>query len=119
MTHLRLVRPAGQATRPPRGRGGVRSALSRTDEEVQHFRVSLRNIARAYGGLAVVASVVGVPIGTLRQVLYRKHKRPCPGLALRVAKAGGMSMDAILSGKLTAMGRCPTCGSRIGSGGAS
>jgi hypothetical protein len=39
-----------------------------------------------------------------------------PALALRAAKIAGTSVEAILTGKLTAAGRCPSCGHRAGDG---
>lgn len=114
---LRLIHPApegGQGTRPPRGHRAP--SLSLTPEEVRHFRAALRNTARAYGGHAVLAGVVGVPVKTLHNAFSH---RPSVGLVLRVAQAAGMSVEAILGGKLSPAGRCPTCSARVAEGRAS
>jgi hypothetical protein len=37
-----------------------------------------------------------------------------PALALVAARTAGMSVEAVLSGKLNAAGKCEACGSRIG-----
>ncbi len=110
---LRIVHPApsGQATRPPKGRRSA--ALSLTSDEVRHFRAALRNICRAYGGVDVLAGVVGVPASTLHQALNKK-RRPSAVLVLRVARAAGMHVEALLSGQLSPAGRCPACGARAG-----
>ncbi|MFT3768508.1 MAG: hypothetical protein QM820_23930 [Minicystis sp.] len=78
--------------------------------EARHVRASIRNTARAYGGYGVLAAVIGCTVGALNQ--------PRPGLALavRVAQAAGVSVEAMLSGALTAAGRCPTCGHRAEDG---
>lgn len=82
---------------------------------MRHFRIALRNIARAYGGFPVLASVAGVSVTTLRAAV-KPRRRPSPALALRVARAAGMHVEALLSGQLSAAGRCDACGSRIAAG---
>ena len=110
---LRLVHPAPevQTPRPPKGRRSATMSLSA--EEAQHFRAALRNIARAYGGHAVLAAVVGVRVQSLHQAL-KKGRLPSAILALRVAQAAGMHLETLLTGQLTAAGRCKSCGSRVG-----
>jgi DNA-binding phage protein len=110
---LRIVHPAreGQGTRLPKKRRSP--ALCLSPEEAQHLRAAIRNVARAYGGMAVLAAVIGAPVATLNNSL-NKRRRPSATMALRVAKAAGMSVEAILSGQLAAAGRCAACGSRIG-----
>jgi DNA-binding phage protein len=110
---LRIVHPApaGKDTRLPKKRRSA--ALCLTPEEAQHLRVAIRNVARAYGGMAVLAEVIGAPVATLHNSL-NKRRRPSATMALRVAKAAGMSVESVLSGQLSAAGRCQACGSRIG-----
>lgn len=109
---LRLVHPApdgGQAPRPPKGRRSA--ALLLTPEEVRHFRAALRNIIRAFGSTACLAAAVGLPVDTL----YGAARRPLSAaLALRVARAAGMHVEALLSGQLSEAGRCQACGARVG-----
>ena len=52
-----------------------------------------------------------VPVDTL----YNR-KRHGAALALLVARAAGMSVEAVIGGKLSAAGRCATCGHRAGDG---
>jgi hypothetical protein len=111
---LRLVHPAPQGQHPPARKKGDRSpALSLSVEETRHLRAAVSALARNMGGFAVAAVVVGVSIQTLHAVMNPK-RRPHPGIALRVARASGMSVEAVLGGCLSPMGRCPTCGSRVG-----
>ena len=115
---LRIVHPApaGQGADPPgRRKGRRRPALFLTNEEVRHVRIALKNAARAYGGTDVLAMVMGLPKGTLYQATKPRH-RPSGILAIRLAKAAGVSIEAVLSGTLSAAGRCETCGHRIGDG---
>jgi DNA-binding phage protein len=109
---LRLVHPADHGQDPPIRKGRRSAALSLTVEETQHFRAALRNVARAYGGFPVLAGVVGVSVDGLRQAL-KKSRRGSAVLALRVAKAAGMTMEAIIGPTLTEAGRCAACGSRV------
>ena len=110
---LRLIHPqqGGQSTRPSKGRRSA--ALHLTPEEAQHLRAAIRNVARAYGGMDVLAAVVGAPVTTFRKALSRR-RRPSGILAIRVAQAAGMSVAALLTGQLADAGRCAACGSRIG-----
>jgi hypothetical protein len=87
--------------------------LSLTAEETRHFRVSLRNLARAYGSWRCLAEVIGVPVGSLLQAV-KPRRRPSGVLVLRAAQAAGMHVETMLSGTLSAAGRCQGCGSRIG-----
>lgn len=111
---LRLVHPppGGNGSDPsPRRKGSRSSALSLTDDEVRHLRAALRAAARAYGGLAVLAAV----LGTTSNYLAKVHgKRPSGTLAVRLAKAVGITVEAVLEGKMGEVGRCPTCGRRVG-----
>jgi hypothetical protein len=115
---LRLVHPAREGqdplARPPKGR--CPAVLRLTPEEGRHVRAALVNVARAYGGVAVLASVIGVPPQTLWRLTGPKGQPPSAILAIRLAKAAGMSTEAILTGQLSPAGRCQACGSRIGEG---
>lgn len=116
---LRLVHPApsGQATDPPARRRGSRSpALCLTSDERRHLRASLQNLRRAYGTWACLAMAMDVPMQTLTAAGQRGKGSAM--LAIRAAKAGGMSVEAVLGGTLNPAGRCTSCGSRIGAQGA-
>lgn len=107
---LRIVHPphGGQVTDPPARRKGRRpSALSFTADEAQHVRTAIRGAARTLGGLAALARAIGVH----RRSLYGKRP-PGPAVALAVARHAGLSLDAMIAGKLTDASRCPTCGAR-------
>jgi hypothetical protein len=110
---LRLVHPAPAAGQhPPARRKGSRSlSLTLTPDETRHVRAALRNTAAAYGGFDVLASVMGLRVKALYRVA---HRRPCGTFAIRLARAAGMSVEAVLGGTLNPAGRCPTCGSRVG-----
>ena len=109
---LRIVhpRPPGQGSRPPKGRRRP-VCVSLTAEEARHLRVALRNLRRAYGSWECLAQVMDMAPGTLQGALYQP---PGPGLALRAARAAGMHVETLLTGQLSAAGRCNACGSRIG-----
>ncbi len=115
---LRLVHPAPAGQEAPARRKGARSpALSMTASEAASFKAALRNVARAYGGFDVLAAVVGVPVGTLHDAMTPK-RLPSAALALRVAHAAGMRVEALLTPTLSEVGRCNACGARVAGGAA-
>ena len=116
---LRLVhpRPEGQGSRTPKGRRARPSpSLLLSDEEVRHVRAAVRNTARAYGGIAVLADVMGVPPDTISGVLTSRKHRASGTFAIRLARAAGASVEAILTGAISEAARCTTCGHRVGAG---
>lgn len=107
--------PAGQGPGSSKGRRPRPSpALVLSDEEVRHVRAAVRNIARAYGGNAVLADVMGVPADTISGVLTSRKHRASGTFAIRLARAAGASVEAILTGALSEAARCNTCGHRVG-----
>jgi hypothetical protein len=117
---LRLVHPApqGQALAPSsRRKWAGCPALSLTWEESRHVRAAITNIARTYGGLDVLAVVLGMGVKTLYTLRKPRH-RVSGTFAIRLASAAGMSVEAILSGTMANAARCPACGHRAAAGGA-
>lgn len=103
---LRLVHPAprGQGTRPPAGRKSPH--LYPTRDERRRIRAVERNIARAYGGRDVLASVMGVSPDTLNNI----RRGTSYGIAVLLARAGGISVEQVLSGRPHVAGACALCG---------
>src|SRR4051812_4596701 len=110
---LRLVHPAREGQDPPRRKGTRSPALSLSAEEVRHLRAAIVNTARAYGGMEVLASVTGVSLNVLHSAAYLRSYRASHALAFVVARAAGMTAEAILGGKLSPAGRCKACGARV------
>jgi hypothetical protein len=109
---LRLVHPPheGQGIDPPRRRKrSFPAALYLTETEARHVRTAIRGAARVLGGLAKLAAAVGV-----RPTLLTPRRRPSPGLALAVSRVAGLSLDAMLAGRLVDAGTCPACGAKRG-----
>jgi hypothetical protein len=79
----RSIRPCEWARSP---------ALSLTWEESRHIYAAIANIARAYGGLDVLAVVLGTGLKTLYTL-----RKPCHRIggtfAIRLASAAGMIVD--------------------------
>ncbi|MFO0758627.1 MAG: transcriptional regulator [Byssovorax sp.] len=115
---LRLVHPApeGQGTVSPTRRKRVNApALSLTAEETRHLRAALRNAVRAFGGFPALAQALSLPVTSLYR--FTSPKRTLPGtFAVRLAKVLGISVESILTGTITAIETCPTCGHRPGTG---
>ncbi len=114
---LRLVHPAPSGQAPARPRKGLRSpALSLTTDEKRHLRTSLHNLRRAFGTWACLADAIGVRPNALLSAARARNPQGSPAIALRAARVGGMSVEAVLSGALSTAGRCEACGSRLGHG---
>ncbi len=102
---LRLVHPApkGQvSTRPKYQRS---QKLLPTAEEQQRIHNAIRNIARAYGGRDVLAEVMGVSENTLWSRDNRSY-----GFAVLLARAAGIPVEQLLSGRPHEVGACSVCG---------
>jgi hypothetical protein len=108
---LRLVHPAPAGNVPAPSHHRRSPALSLTDEEVRHVRAAVRGAARSFGSLQNLAAALGVG----RKTLSAKH-RPAAGLAVALARLTGLSLDAMLSGRLTEAGVCPACGGKRAAG---
>jgi hypothetical protein len=116
---LRLVHPAPSGQAPARPRKGHRSPLLLlTADERRHLRTSLHNLRRAFGSWSCLAEVIGVQPNALLSAARARNPQGSPAMALRAARVGGMSVEAVLSGALSSAGRCEACGSRIGHGAA-
>lgn len=106
---LTLVHPARPGQDPPKRRHGIPApSLSLTPDEARHLRAAIRNIAGGHGGLTRLAAKLGVSSKSLA-------RKGCPsaGLAVAVARELRLSVDALLSGKLTMAGTCPACGAKF------
>lgn len=104
---LRLVHPA-PPTQPPRAKGRRSPSLRLTAEEDRHARGAMRNIKASFGSWQALADAVGVPINTLYFAL--KPGKGTAILFLRVAQAGKMTFDDMISGRVGVVGRCSACG---------
>lgn len=102
---LRLVPPPrAEGQDPPARRRGQAPALSLTDEETRALRVSARNIARSYGGMAGLARALGVNVCCLG---HRKT-RPHPGLAIALSRLTKIPVEQLLTPRIAAVPSPPT-----------
>lgn len=108
MSHLILVRdpPAGG---PPRRRKWSPGPTALTEAQRSHGRAALRALRSAVGAWSLVAEFVGFTRGAVMKLVG--GTRSLHGDALIcIAKAGGMSVDAILSGSTRDASRGPAGG---------
>ena len=70
------------------------------------MRAAERNIARAYGGRDVLASVMGVASNTLNNI----RRGTSYAVAVLLARAGGIPVEQVLSGRPHVAGACALCG---------
>jgi hypothetical protein len=115
---LRLVHPAPTGQGPGTPRGRYSSALFLTADERRHLATALQNLRRAFGTWACLADAMGLREELVKKAGVHNSKTGSPALALVVARTAGMGVEAVLSGALSASGRCDTCGSRLGHGAA-
>jgi hypothetical protein len=106
VSHLRIVKPEGD--KPPR-RKGQRPAPVLTAEQQAKARAALKNLRSAYGGWDVLAQVMGVSLAAVKAVAAGSYTLNGDTL-IRLCRAGGLSVDAMLEAKLTSSGRCASCG---------
>ncbi|CAN96691.1 putative transcriptional regulator [Sorangium cellulosum So ce56] len=92
---------------PARQRRPRSPALRLTDVERMRLRAALRNLRALYGTWACLAEVMGVSAGSIQQLA--SGNGGSHSMALRAAKAAGVTLDQIL-GRPAVAGRCPACG---------
>jgi len=103
---LRLVQPEGPK---PARRKFQRSAPALTAEQQAKARAALNNLRSAYGGWAPLASVMGASVHAVKQSAGGSVAMS-GDMLIRICRAGGLSVDAMLEAKLTSSGRCAACG---------
>jgi len=103
---LRLVKPEGP--KPPR-RKWQRAAPALSAEQQAKARAALKNLRYAYGGWAPLAEVMGVAKASLLHTAAG-GVAVSGDMLIRLCRAGGLSVDAMLEAKLTPSGRCAACG---------
>jgi hypothetical protein len=104
---LTLVHPARDGQDPPKRRPPRASSLNLTSDEERQLRTVIRNVTPRHGALTQLAARLGVSPKALSP-----SRRLTPGLALALARDLRLSVDAMLSGKLTRVGKCPACGAK-------
>ncbi|MDC3962658.1 hypothetical protein [Polyangium jinanense] len=74
------------------------------------MRAAERNISRAYGGRDVLAAAMGVS----RSVLVNMRRGTSYAVAVLLARAGGITVEQVLSGRPHVAGACALCGRKGG-----
>lgn len=80
-----------------------------TEAERDHVRAALRFLRVRLGGWEPVAQAMGVRRKLLERVLYGERNATA-GHALRTARAAGVPMEDVLTGKYPKPGACALCG---------
>jgi len=102
-----MLRLVGKDPPPkPKGKRHI-DVHSLTASESKSFALSLRNLRVAFGSWRKLAEAAHVNMSTLKRAAAG---RGSVGLAWQVAKAAGLTMEAVLTTKLTAAGSCTMCG---------
>lgn len=113
---LKLVHPAREGQDggdPPRKRKRPRRIPQLTPDESRHLQTATRNLHKAFGSSwPCLSAVTGVAACTLEQI-GNGRSRGSVAVALFVARAAGVSVECLLSGKLTDMSKCPACGRKM------
>jgi len=107
MTLLLVPPSGGQGPSTPKGRHSP--ALYLSDAEALRVRNVIRGMRSHLGSLARVADATGLRPDMIKSVSGGRYPAS-PGVALAVARALRIPVERVLSGKLEAAGKCPTCG---------
>jgi len=92
---------------------GSKARLDDLDaEQRKNVMAALRAIIAELGDARAVARAIGVNDWTVRRVA-RGECKPSAGLAVRLAKLAGVSVEDVLSGRLAQERVCPSCGQLI------
>jgi hypothetical protein len=107
---LSLVHPAtqGQGTRPSARRFLAPKLMTAQQTRV---RAVLRNLRAAYGSWSCVSEVTGIAGSSLSSTASNPQ-RASLGFVHRLARAAGMTIEAVLSPGLVVVDVCPSCGRR-------
>jgi transcriptional regulator with XRE-family HTH domain len=98
----RVVRGRTRQDREPRG-------FQLTSTEAANVKVALLHLRAQHGCWREVARVMGCTKRALEKAAETR-RRPSPGLALHVARALGLPVEAMLTGARSEPGSCPMCG---------
>lgn len=92
---------------PPLAKALPRGGL--TAEERDHIRAAMRFLrARCGGTYEALAKAMRVKVTYLRDAARRRT--PNAGLAVRLARFAGVSIDDVIAGRFPPPGACPHCG---------
>jgi hypothetical protein len=106
---LRLVSPA--LLPAPTRKKGLRGPPVFTAEEEACLRSSLRTGRHVLGSWKALAAAMHVNAGTLQSVVFCKRKRVTAEIAVRLAKALRVPLEAITRpGLRPVKAPCPSCG---------
>ncbi len=102
---LRLVHPAPKGQVSARRKGAKNPKVIPTPEEQARIHAAIRNVARAYGGRDVLASIMG-----FGAKVFTGRRNRSYGFAVLLARAAGIPVEQLLSGKPHEAGSCALCG---------
>jgi hypothetical protein len=91
-------------SRPKKPRGPDLSS-----DELEHAKVALAFMLKRFGTWRAVADAMGLKKATV-MLAASKRGRVTAGVALRAARAAGVSVEDLLSGAFPKPGVCPHCG---------
>jgi len=93
----------------PAKRKFQRSAPALTQEQQAKARAALKSLRSAYGGWSPLAALMGASVHVVKQSAGGSVAMS-GDMLIRICRAGGLSVDAMLEAKLTSSGRCSSCG---------
>ena len=103
--HLRLVKPVGpKAPKKPR-----RAAPVFSPEEQARLRAALKNARPLLGSWPCLADAMRVPKERIQRAAAGRHPVTAD-VAVRLSRAIGVPLEALLRGLTSVPPTCPTCG---------
>ena len=87
----------------------TRRSSDLTPEEQANARRAILFLVKRHGTVAVLAQAMGANFGTVKSAV-KTRGRVSAGIALRAARAAGVPLEDVLSGRWPVDGECPYCG---------
>lgn len=94
----------------PRPPNETRRSSDLTPEEQANVRAAMAYLRVRYGSLRALARLMKSNDGTVRNAM---HRPVTAGIALRVARIAGTTMEELLSGAWVPKGVCRHCGREL------
>jgi hypothetical protein len=92
-----------------RKRKRARASLDLSAAEQANVKAALRALRKHLGGWAPVASALACTHKTVEHSVGAQG-RPSGAMAIRVARAAGVTVEDVLTGAFPKHGACPRCG---------
>jgi len=92
-------------------RNETRRSYDLSPKEQAHVRAALRFMRKRLGSAEKLAAALQMGLQIVSKAcVVNEHTKPNAGMAIRVARLAGVSVEDVLEGRFPAPGACPLCG---------